>query len=45
MTSAEKSEPSNDDESELYEEDEKEGKITTYFSSFRDHLLCVIKKM
>ena len=41
MTSAEKSEPSNDDESELYE---KAGKVTTYFSSFRDHFLCVIKK-
>ena len=43
MTSEEKSETSNDDESDLYEEDEKEGKSTTCFSPFRDHFVDLIK--
>ena len=37
------SETSNDDESDLYEEDEKEGISTTYFSPFRDHFFDIIK--
>ena len=37
MKSVEISETSDDDESDLYEEDEKEGKSTTYVSPFRDH--------
>ena len=45
MTSAERSEKFNDDESGLYEEDEKEGaKSTTKFSLLRDHFFDFIKK-
>ena len=43
MKSAENSETSDDDESDLYEEDEKEGKSTTYFSPFRDTFFDIIK--
>ena len=44
MKSAETSEMCNDNESDLYEEDEKEGKSTTYFSPFRNHFDDIIKK-